>query len=340
MQPSRKEINVSPIKTSVRTVLLMLLALSGLLKSPDIRAYQIIGPNLGYVADSTTSTLRVINGIPGASAMGRQVSGDLKIRRTQVSLERDYALAVNDNGQVWLIANLSGVASISPIADVLDGGDALTLSPNGSSAATYSANRSRIQIIGGLPFNPAIHFEVDTVGLRQNLTAMAINDDQTVLAAFSNGETGALYLWGPGTAPRFISTVGLVSGITFDTAGQRAVIADRAWNQIVLFEDLATAATPIHLAGSADGISKPIGVLLSKDVKKAYIANEGLGTVTVVNIAGGEVRDISCRCRPTTMRLLRGDLRFALTERTDEPTVVFDAESTDPHVVIVPAKSP
>jgi DNA-binding beta-propeller fold protein YncE len=305
-----------------------------------MRAYQISGPNLGYVADSTSSTLRVINGIPGASAMGKQVSGDLKIQRTQVSLERDYALTVNDKGAVWLIADLSKVPSILPIADALNGGDALTLSANGSLAAIYSANSSRIQIIGGLPLNPAIHFEVDTVGLGQNLTAMAINDTKNVVAAFSDGETGALYLWSAGTAPRLISTVGLVSGITFDAGGHRAVIADRAWNQIVLFEDLATTATPIQLAGSADGISNPVGVLLSKDVKTAYIANEGLGTVTVVNIAGGEVRDISCRCRPTTMRLLRGDLRFALTERADEPTMVFDAESTDPHVVIVPAKSP
>src|SRR5262249_34189485 len=172
----------------------------------------------------------------------------LKIQRTQVSLERDYALTVNDKGEVWLIADLSGVPSISPIADALDGGDALTLSPNGSLAAIYSANSSRIQIIGGLPFNPAIRFEVDTVGLGQNLTALAINDSKNVVAAFSDGETGALYLWGAGTAvPRLISTVGLVSGITFDAGGRRAVIADRAWNQIVLFEDLATTATRIQL---------------------------------------------------------------------------------------------
>jgi len=82
MRPSREEINVSPITKSVRNIVLVLVGLSGLLKSPDMRAYQISGPNLGYVADSTTSTLRVINGIPGASAIGRQVSGDLKIRRT------------------------------------------------------------------------------------------------------------------------------------------------------------------------------------------------------------------------------------------------------------------
>jgi hypothetical protein len=102
---------------------------------------------------------------------------------------------------------------------------------------------------------------------------------------------------------------------------------------------LATTATPIQLAGSADGISNPIGVLLSKDGKTAYIANAHLGTVTVVNVAGGGVGNISCQCRPTTMRLLRGELRFALTDRTDEPTVVLDAEPTAPRILIIPAVS-
>jgi DNA-binding beta-propeller fold protein YncE len=271
--------------------------------------------------------------------MGKPVIGDLKIRRAQVSLEGDYALAADQDGNVLLIANLSKGPSISPIRGGLNGGDALALSPNGLSAAIYSVNSSRIQIIGGLPIGPAIHFEVDTAGLGQHLTAVAINDGEDVIAAFSDGETGALYQWSGLTTSRLLATVGLVSGIRFDASGRRAVISDRVRNQVVLFEDLVTTATPIPLAGSADGISNPIGVLLSKDGNTAYIANEDLGTVTVVNVAGGGVGNISCQCRPTTMRLLRGQLRFALTERTDEPTVVVEAEPTDPRILIIPAES-
>lgn len=326
---------------NVNKSLLVLVAVSGLMVSPEIRAYQLSGPKLGYIADSVTSTVRVINGIPGASAIGKHVSLDVKIRRAQVSVKGDFALAVSDNNaEVLLIANLSGVTSISPISGAVTGGDALGLSPSGSSAVAYSLDSSRIQIIGGLPGNPVVRFEVDTATMGQTLTAVAVNENEQVLAAFSNGETGTLYLLAGNTAPRLISTVGHVSGITFAPAGDRAVIADRAWNQVVLFQDLSTTATPIQLAGSVDGISGPIGILLSKDAKTAYVANEGSGTVTVVNLAGGGARDVSCQCQPTTMRLLQGDSIFALTERTDEPIVLFDGESTDPRVLIVPAGIP
>lgn len=326
---------------NVNKTLLVLVAVSGLMGSPEVRAYQISGPKLGYVADSVTSTVRVINGIPGASAIGKPVSLDVKIRRAQVSIKGDYALAVSDdNAEVLLISNLSGAASVSPISGVVSGGDALGLGPSGASAVAFSLYSSRIQIIGGLPSNPVVRFEVDTAAIGQSLTAVAVNENEQVLAAFSNGETGTLYLFAADTAPRLISIVGHVSGITFAAAGDRAVIADRGWNQVVLFQDLSTTATPIRLADSVDGISGPIGILLSKDAKTAYVANAGSGTVTVVNLAGGEARDVSCQCQPTIMRLLQGDSIFALTERTDEPIVLFDGESTDPRVLIVPAAIP
>jgi hypothetical protein len=61
----------------------------------ESRAYQISGPQLGYVADSANSTLRIVNGIPGASTLGGTIGVDVKIRKSEVSLKHNYALAIN-----------------------------------------------------------------------------------------------------------------------------------------------------------------------------------------------------------------------------------------------------
>jgi hypothetical protein len=255
-----------------------------------------------------------------------------------VSVERDYALAVSDDtAELRLISNLSGQTYVTEIFDAVAGGDALGLSPSGSTAVAYSLDSSLIQVIGGLPLNPMVRFELHLGASSHALTALAVSDNEQVLAAFSNGETGTLQLFTAETAPRLIATVGLVSGITFSAAGDLALAADRAWNEVVLFENLSANATPIRLAGSADGISGPIGILLSADAMTAYVANEVSGTVTVVSLAGGAVRHVSCQCRPTTMRPLRGDSMFALTDRADEPIVLFDGEPSDPRILVVPA---
>lgn len=327
---------------TVRKVFVALLTVAGLMAVPAARAYQLSGPILGYVADPMTSALRVINGIPGASVIGESVSPDLKIRKAAVSIRNDYALAVTTDGaDVILITDLSGARSVSPIPGVYNGGDTLALSPDGSSAVVYSASNFRLQIIGGLPSSPAVRFEVDTAAAAQGgVSAVAINSNQEILVAFSGGETGTLYLFAADTAARFIAGVGNVSGITFSAGGDRAVIADRSWNQVVLFQDLSTTATPIYLAGSVDGISSPLGILLSEDAKTAYVANAGSGTVTLVNLAGGAAQDVSCACTPTGIQVLEGASVFALTERSDEPIVLFDGGSTDPRFLLVPANIP
>ena len=64
------------------------------------------------------------------------------------------------------------------------------------------------------------------------------------------------------------------------------------------------------------------------------------GSSDLVNLAGSETQNISCQCQPTGMRLIHGDSLFGLTERTDQPIVLFDGEPANRHMVVVPAQVP
>jgi hypothetical protein len=83
---------------------------------------------------------------------------------------------------------------------------------------------------------PQVHFEVETASIGATLTAMAVNDNGQVLAAFSNGETGAVYLIMPGGGPRLLSTASFVTSIAFDPTGNRAAVADRGANRLCFWK--------------------------------------------------------------------------------------------------------
>lgn len=313
--------------------LFALLVTAAIIGAPAVRGYQINGPTIGYIVDST-SRIRTIDGIPGASAIGAPVNVSTKIRHSLFLVKGDYALAVSeDTGKLLLITHLSSVPEVSPITSVAEGAKLFALSPDGSSAAVYSPGASLLQIIGGLPLDPVVRFEVETKSMRQ-ITAIGINTNGQVLAADSDGNSGSLYLVGPDGVRRFIQTVGNVSSIAYDVSGDRALVADRGSNDVFLIQNLSGNASSFLLAGR-DGASIPAAVAFSSDGKTAYIANRGSETITVANLAGGTPRSVPCRCQPTTMTLLRDSL-YVVTERTDQPIALLDASGDEARVRFVP----
>jgi hypothetical protein len=319
-----------------KAVLVIALAL---VAAPAARANQLGGPVLGYVLDPGIAALRIVVGIPGASAMGRPVELGARIRRAVSSVQHDYALAVVETtGQVVLARNLTGEVAVSEIPGVLAGGDALALSNDGTTAAIFSAAGASIQVLRGLPAAPSVALEFPTSALSdQSITALAISDFASVLVAFSNGESGSLHLLSGEGTPRFVSPAGSISGIAFSPGGNDAVTSDRLTNEVVLFSDVQGAAAAIRLAGAADGITAPFGVQLSRDGRTAFVPNAESGTVSIVSLAGGAPLFMSCQCRPTVIDKMHGDSVFALTENRDEqPLILFDGAGSEPRFVVVP----
>src|SRR5262249_37420400 len=144
----------------------------------------------------------------------------------------------------------------------------------------------------------------------------------------------------PDADPRLVGNVGSVSSIRFSAAGDLAVFADRGWNQIILLQDLATTATPIQLATSVDGVADPVGIALLRDGRVAFVANAGAGTVTGAGLAGGAAKNFACIWGVNGMLPLIGYSLFVLTDRIDQPIMVFDGGSEEPRFLIFPPIPP
>jgi hypothetical protein len=300
---------------------------------------QLSGPVLGFMVDESSSMLRIISGVPGATNIGRAMGG-IKLARAAVSRKNDYALAVTkDSHEVILIQTLSGAETVVYLPGVYAGGSGIAISPDESMAAIYSSNDARIQVIRGLPSEPVIQFEADTSAVTaQYLTSMAISAGGEVLAGFSDGNNGSLLLFSAEfPRGRFMSEAGYPAAIMFSVEGALAVAADRARNQVFLFSDLSSGVSRISLANEADGISDPVGIALSRDASTAYVANAGSNSVSIIRLAGGAVGSLVCDCGVRSMQLMRGDSIFAITDRADEPVVLFVGGELDPHFVYVPA---
>ena len=301
----------------------------------ESRAYQISGPQLGDVADSANSTLRIVNGIPGASTLGGAIGVDVKIRKSEVSLKHNYALTINDSGDLVLIANLSEAPFQMSVAGAASNIDVIAISPNESVAAVYSLTGSRLQIIGGLPADAAVHFEVETASIGATLTAMAVNDHGQILAAFSNDETGAVY----DHAGRWSSVVvdGELRHQYRFRSNRQSCGSCRSWS-----EPGSASGKHLHYGRLNPACRQcrwhfsPVGIAFAEGAT-AIVANGGSGTVSFIPTHGGGPRELSCQCRLTTLRSLRGSSLFALTEATDEPIAVLDADPAGPQVFIVPA---
>lgn len=301
---------------------------------------QLTGPTMGYIFDTSSLTIRPIRGIPGASLMGQAIPLDVKIRNAVFSRDNDYAIAATDAGEVMIIRGLSETPTTLVVPDIRTDGHVLALSPDGLYAAVYNSEQGRVDVVGGLPLNPSLRNEVDVTSLgQQALTALAVNRTGMVLAAFSDGASGTLYSFA-GASIRMIAAVGSVSGLRFEAAGDDAALVDRTLNQVLLIQNSSTAATPILIANGDDGIADPTGIFLSRDGKSAYVANSGAGTVTVISLAGGASRLVSCNCELSKVQEFQNDSVFAITDNTTQPIVVFDGSMTESRFFLVPPEQP
>ena len=290
------------------------------------------GPLLGFVRDTNDLSIKPIFGIPGAAVLGSGLELPLRFLRVEFSLKTDYAIAVTEwDSELVLLRNLSGHTTFESIFQGDSKIEQIALSRNGAYAALLSGNV--IRVLSGLPSQSRIIREVYSPAERPVITAMAVNDDGEIAAAFSDGPNGMVYWSGKSAELQPIAAAGNVSALAF-VRGRGIVIADRLFNEISLISGLPSNPWSIRLADTADDISSPAALGISDSGSRAFVANEQSGDIVIIDLAGGKPERLSCECRPSSLRMLRGQAVFALTEPAGGPVVVLDAHE-DARVVVV-----
>ena len=312
---------------TTRYALLLCLATAGL--AQDRAA--VGGPVSGIVFDQNAQALRPVLGIPGAAYLAAPlVSG---IDAAAVSPDGSSALAVVD-GRLSLIAGLKNLApAIAPIEGALSAVDRFAWSPDGATAAVYSSRDNRFQVLSDLRKTPAAGPAIDAA-IEGTVTALAVDRAGEVLAGAASGDAGGVYLLGP-DGPRLILKAGTPVALVFANGERDLYVADRTGQRIWSVQGFAGAAAAVVFA---DGVSSPVGLQLSADGKRIFVASAETRALSVLDTASGaSLGSLELDCAPTGLRAFGSDVWLLNSDRgSEEPLYVIDGAG-EPAAWFVPA---
>lgn len=288
---------------------------------------RVAGPSSGFVFDRSSTALRPIRGVPGASVLGDPLQLGFDVASASIAPGQDSALVVAADGGLHFV-RLSGEGAIERAFDGLPGtAERMAFSPSGTAAAIYAAGRTRL--LTGLPDAPAVAGSLD---LDSAPSSMAVSDDGNYLL-FAAG--GPIRLLGTAGDNRKLMDAGEGALVAFASRSHDAAVSDPVGAGLVLFRDLTGASRQTTVAAPDDATASPVGLAFSADGRKLFLASAAARSVVVLDLQSGDRGAIACGCRPDSL-VSMGSL-FRLSEAGPEPVWLFDAGAAEPRIVFVPA---
>jgi len=243
---------------------------------------------------------------------------------------------VGDEGRVVLFRGAAPV----PLAGALPATDHIAVSPGGRAAVLYSSQTDSIQLITGLPGNPALGTPVP---LPYPAGAIAVSDTGTVLAGGSDG------LWSVQTTLR--PAPNSPNGRMVYSAGARAAVPippqpsflhAGSVSAVAFFEnsnDAAFASDGIVWVRRGAAIT-PLGdapgaLALQTAAQFVFAATEK--SVIRFELATGARAETACDFAVTALDPMSTSAVFRLNDGSGGPVYLYDASGPEPRVVFVPA---
>ncbi len=320
------------MRWSASFVLAGLIALSVQAQSPILN-----GPSLGFTSENGGTAIRPIIGIPGASLFADRLPLETEFRGAVIAPMQNYAIALRiADGKAVVMDLRSNVPVLRTVEGVRGGGDLIAASPTGSVAAIYDHATKTVQVIDHVPEAPAVIRLFDASRIPGRARSITVNDDGTVLLArFADDESGSLWVMDSSGASSQIPA-DRASAVAFFPNSSNAVIADDASLSAFVLLDAARAATRVPLISAIDGISTFSSAIVSDDSRRVFFTDASSGNVILVDMETRRSTLLSCDCRATGLSRLKGNFIFRLNEPSGDPTMVLDASTSEPRIVIIP----
>jgi hypothetical protein len=328
-------------------------------------------PLLGFLLDGARA-LRPVIGIPGAASVADAVNLGFDISQAEIPPGHAYILATTSQSEwpLWIQVR-AGTMTIRPMdsfvsrprsrfgecfepdtpgrrshaarrcapeplaVDTTSRIDRIALSPTGSAAALFSESSGRIHVFTNMPESPALvsTFDGSTLG---RVTAMGVSDNgQTAAVGVADGASGALFVLNAGQTPRLIARMGQPSAIRFLRNSERAIVADSADNTVYALAE----GQVFPVATAQDGIAMPVGLAVSNDNQRIFVANSESRSVVTVDLNGRGSISTACNCAVTGLHATNTDSVFRLTDFTGGPILLFDGNSAAARIHFVPLSS-
>ncbi len=277
---------------------------------------RIAAPALGYAYDPSLRAIRFIRGIPGAALLAEPLEIGLNASVVAVSPSQDFALAISTETQaVHLIRWPDGIAS----AVLLDGTaapDGAIFSPSGRSAMLFDSASARLQLLTGLPGAPVLRDLPFSAGRAAD--ALAVAEDGT--AAISTGDSVRV------VGPDFNSfSLPLLSVVTlaFDRSTRDLLAVTRS-GEIYVAKNVDAGLDLRRIDAPTGAMTDPVGAQFSPDGYSALVASAA--GITAIDLNTGSAGVFTCPCAPTALQPFGRAGLYRLTDVSDRPLFLFDAD--------------
>jgi len=282
-------------------------------------------PLLGYMLDSEAGTIRAIDGVPGAAALGEALAGVTGVRRAAIASSLTHAIAEQEGNYALVLIRWTDAVEALPLEGTVAASPVFVLSPQGTAAAVVvpasAESGPRIRVIAGLPLNPRLSFEAEIIS---EPSSLAVSDDGS-LAAICDGST--VVVRERGNERRVFE--GDSPAIAFRPAGRDLAVTSAASSTVTL---LTAAAVPREIGENR--LESPHALAFSGDGRRLVVAQE-TGSLAMIEIETGETKTIPCDCRPDGLYSLRGGALFRLMDTAKGTIAVLDADNEVPRVVTI-----
>ena len=299
-----------------RLVLLAALAGAAWTQVPYFEA-----PVLGYALDPVAGSIRPISGVPGAARFEAPMRSEVEHRRAALAPDRDYALAVEEDG-VRVLTWRGGAVASRPLDGRSTRFDRVVFSPTGLSAAIVAGDA--VEVWTGLPGAPALARFLEHAGAGD---VLAVSDDGRAVAWASGG---TVFQSGPSGAG-VVAEGGLISSLAFARDSHQLAIADQERSQILLAEPQRAISV------MARDLEKPSSVAFSSDGRRIVAASPATSSVAQIDVASREVSTAVCECSVETLVRTRGNAVFRLRDPAKGRTPMFDGDGDGPRIVFIAA---
>jgi hypothetical protein len=314
--------------------------------SSTLQAQPATGPILGYVWDAGGQALRPVQGVPGASLVGKPVvtapSQGAGIIASASSGISATALFLDANGGVFQ-APLSG-GSLTKIASV-PGATSLAMSSMGSTALVTGKNASgamEASLISGLPQTPSVR--ALTLPALASILGGAASDTGTAAVAGSSAADGPVSVFGfsgPGAAVA-VATLQAFGGMQFVPGSDKLVVADAGSGALTAISNISTTATSATLS-PAGAIAAPAALDITANGRWVVAANHA-GDVLRLDLTGAvAATKLHCSCSPSQVSAFHGSANgtaVRLITADGGPLWMVDAGTAAPRILFIPAIRP
>jgi hypothetical protein len=304
--------------------------------SPSGLATPMSPPLLGFVWDQASSTLRQVDGVPGAALGGGAFFSKLGFTAAAIAPNQGIALLTNGTGVLYYVALPPTVAPFA-LASGLAADVRAAFSPSSTTAVLYSPTASSTFVITRLPTFPEVREVTSLAGVTGIFNAI-VSDSGVLLVARASPSGVSISTAAPGAELTPVAEVGLLGGMAFLLGTDTAVLSDAENSVLWKVSEVGGPASLALLADASDGLSQPGLVAVSLDGKTAWVIAAGSLSILEfsLNAAGRFTHSLEAPFPITGFARLNGGSVFALQGPPRGALFVLDGDWPAGRIVQVP----